>query len=356
MDRLEQLGYDHWFQSHVDNDLGAGHDVARVISVHRDRCAVTKGSGPVGAECSGNLLYSADSPLDLPTTGDWILADFFDDDTHAIIHRVLPRKSLLKRKTPGKRIDFQLIAANIDTAFIMQSADYNLNPRRLERYLAMVHDGGITPVILVSKCDLIAADERHRIDTEISQVAGTVPLISFSNLTGEHIDTIEGFLKPAQTYCLIGSSGVGKTTLLNRLIGSRRFETREVSTRDRKGKHTTASRELVQLKSGAVLIDTPGMRELGNLAIDSGIGETFPEISMYAEQCRFRDCSHDGEAGCAVLAAVHAGELDENRYANYLKLRSESQYHSLSYAEKRKKDKDFGKMVKSVLKSGKRYR
>lgn len=354
MDKLVNIGYGDWFRHQADVGKIAAHEVARVVAVHKDSCLITKGEGEVFAECSGNLLYLSDSPFDLPTTGDWIYADFYDDDSHAIIHGVLPRKTLLKRKTAGKLVDFQLIAANIDVAFIMQSVDYNFNLRRLERYLVMVNENEITPIILLSKCDLVSPDEVGEIKKNIMSVTPHTSVLAFSNLSRENISTIKSSLLPGKTYCLLGSSGVGKTTLLNSIIGSEQFETQAVSKKQSKGRHTTTSRELVQLNNGALVIDTPGMRELGNMSIDAGIDETFSEILELAELCQFRDCSHTNEKGCTILAAIKAGELDEQRYKNYVKMKNESAFHDMSYSEKRKKDKEFGKMVKSVMKSKKK--
>jgi len=354
MDKLENLGYGDWARSQVDLEKIAVHEVARVVSVHKDSYVITKGQGEAFAELSGNLFYTASSPSDLPTTGDWIYADFYDDDSHAIIHGVVPRKTLLKRKTAGKLIEFQLIAANIDVAFIIQSVDSNLNLRRLERYLVMVNESEITPVILLSKCDLKSQDEIEEIKGNILNIAPQTTILAFSNLNGENIDTIKNYLLRTHTYCLLGSSGVGKTTLINSILGSEQFETQPVSKRDSKGRHTTTSRELIQLENGALLIDTPGMRELGNLSVDTGIDETFSEISEMAQRCKFGNCSHTSEKGCAILAAIEEGQLAEQRYSNYMKMKNESEFHEMSYFEKRKKDKDFGKMVKSVLKSKKR--
>ncbi len=351
MDKLESIGYDDWFRGQVDVGKIAAHEVARVVAVHKDRCVITKGDGDVFAEYSGNLLYLSDSPFDLPTTGDWIYADFYDDNSHAIIHGVLPRRTLLKRKTAGKLVDFQLIAANIDVVFIMQSVDYNFNLRRLERYLAMVHENHITPIILLSKCDLVSPDKVEEIKKKIFSISPHTSVLALSNSTRENISAIQSSLLPGKTYCLLGSSGVGKTTLLNSIIGSERFETQAVSKKQSKGRHTTTTRELVQLDNGALLIDTPGMRELGNISINAGIDETFSEILELAEHCQFRDCSHTKEKSCAVLAAINAGELDEQRYKNYVKIKNESAFYDMSYSEKRKKDKEFGKMVKSVMKS-----
>ncbi len=328
----------------------AKHEIARVVSVHKDSFIVTKGHREVIAELSGKLLYTASSSSDLPTTGDWIYVDFYDEDSHAIIHGVLPRKTLLKRKTAGKLVDFQLIAANINVAFIMQSADYNLNLRRLERYLVMVIESGITPVILLSKCDLLSQDEVEKIKEKILSVAPQTTVLAFSNLSGENINSIKSLLLPGHTYCLLGSSGVGKTTLLNSILGSEQFETKPVSRIKSKGRHTTSSRELIQIENGALLIDTPGMRELGNMSVDTGLDETFLEILEFAQHCQFSNCSHTNEKGCAILAAIENGELSEKRYKNYKKMKNEAAFNEMSFSEKRKKDKDFGKMIKSTLK------
>lgn len=351
MDKLESLGYCEWFRTQVDTAMTTIHEVARVVSVHKDSYLVTKGYGDVFAELSGNVLYSASSSTDLPTTGDWVYADFYDEDSLVIIHGVIPRKTLLKRKTAGKKVEFQLIAANIDVAFIIQSVDYNLNLRRLERYLVMVNESKITPVILLSKCDLISQDEVEEITANIVSITPETTVLAFSNLSGKNIDAIKRSLLPGYTYCLLGSSGVGKTTLLNSIIGSEQFETQSVSKKESKGRHTTTSRELIPLENGALVIDTPGMRELGNISVDIGLNETFSEISELAQHCKFGNCSHTTEKGCAILAAIEDGELSEQRLKNFLKMQSESAFYEMSYSEKRKKDKAFGKLIKSTLKS-----
>ena len=351
---LEDIGLNDWFRDQLEADKLAAHELARVISVHKDRYNISNGQAEVFAELAGNLFYTADSPTDLPTTGDWVYADFYDDNTHAIIHGVVPRKTLLKRKAAGKLVDFQLIAANIDIALIIQSADYNFNLRRLERYLVMVSDSDITPVILLSKCDLVPQTEVDEMIESISTIAAQINVMPFSNFNADNIDTIKQSLVAGKTYCLLGSSGVGKTTLLNSILGSDEFETKSVSKKQNKGRHTTTSRELNYLENGAMLIDTPGMRELGNMSVDSGIDETFSEILALSKNCKFNNCSHSNEKGCAVLSAIASGEVSEQRYKNYRKMKNESAFNELSYHEKRKKDKDLGKMINSAVRNKQR--
>ncbi len=354
MSNLESIGYSDWFKSRVDDEKSAAHGVARIVSVHKDSYTVTKGGEDIFAELSGNLLYCAETASDLPTTGDWVYADFYDDDTHAIIYGVFPRKTLLKRKVAGKLVDFQLIAANIDAAFILQSLNDNFNIRRLERYLVMVNESGIEPIILLSKCDLIPKEEVDKIKKKVLDIAPQTTVIEFSNLNRENIDSIIGSLKSGFSYCLLGSSGVGKTTLLNSIIGNEKFETQSVSKIQSKGRHTTTSRQLVRLESGVMIIDTPGMRELGNISVNDGLDETFSEILELSQSCKFGNCSHSNEKGCAILAAIKAGDLSEQRYQNYLKMKKESEFNQMSYLEKREKDKSFGKLIKSTMKNKQR--
>jgi len=354
MNDLESIGYSDWFKSRMDGEKSAVHDVARVASVHKDSYTVTKGGEDIFAELSGNLFYCSESASELPTTGDWVYVDFYDDDTHAIIYSVFPRKTLLKRKVAGKLVDIQLIAANIDVAFIIQSLNDNFNLRRLERYLVMVNESGIEPLILLSKCDLLPEDEVDEIKEKVLGIAPQTAVMEFSNLSRENIDSVARSLKSGYTYCLLGSSGVGKTTLLNSIIGNDKFETQSVSKIQNKGRHTTTSRQLVRLESGSMIIDTPGMRELGSMSVDDGLDKTFSEILELSQSCKFSNCSHTNEKGCAILAAIKAGDLSEQRYQNYLKMKKESEFNQMSYLEKRKKDKNFGKLIKLTMKNKQR--
>ena len=349
-----QEKYFDWARNNLDQSLAAAHDIARVVAVRKNQYVLGNFDSTALAELSGSLLYSVDDGVELPTTGDWVYADFYDADNHAIIHRVLPRKSLLKRKTAGKRVEFQLIAANIDIAFIIQSVGRDFNLRRLERYLVMVNESGILPVILLSKSDSV--DDALVAETmkKIAGIAPGVSVIACSSYSGAGIGAIRASLQAGLSYCLLGSSGVGKTSLLNCLLGEQQFATRELSDKHGKGRHTTTSRELIALENGALIVDTPGMRELGNISVDAGIDSTFADIAELASSCRFADCSHSNEQGCAVLAAVDAGSLPLARMKNYIKMKKESAFNEMSYAEKRKKDKDFGKMVNTIIKNKRR--
>lgn len=336
--------------------LNQAWDIARVVAVDREHYIVANGNQETRAEITGKLMFGAESPLDYPAVGDKVQVQMVDQGSRAIIHDICQRKTILKRKTAGRKISHQLIAANIDTAFIVQSLDADYNLRRLERYMVMVYDGGIQPVLLLSKSDLL---EKQVIDMHLNEIASIFPelqVLVFSNKTGNGLDDIWTRLAPGNAYCLLGSSGVGKTTLLNRLLKNAAFETRTVREKDGKGRHTTTRRQLIRLKNDAMIIDTPGMRELGSLAVDSGLKSAFHEIEQLSTNCRFHDCSHTREKGCAVLSAVAEGIISKKRYQNYLKMTKESMFHEMSYQEKKKKDKQFGKMVKSVMKSKKNRR
>jgi len=346
---LEGLGYSDWYRESLRNSAKSDAQVARIIAVDRDRYMIGSEFGPIPAELTGRLSYCAEIVEDMPCVGDWVLADYYDQNTHAIVHEVLPRKTILRRRSPGARVDYQLIAANVDVAFIVQSCDVDYNLNRLDRYIVMTKDGGIDSILLLTKSDLI---EDSNLESMIEEVRRehSLYVIPLSSTSGAGYDRFQDTLKKGKTYCLIGSSGVGKSTILNRLIGKEEFATNTVREKSAKGRHTTTRRQLVILDNGALFVDTPGMRELGMMGFGVGIDESYADVAAIAERCRFANCTHTTEKGCAVLMGVAEGELTDERFQSYLKLTKESKYYEMTYLEKRKKNKAFG-MVKNYMKS-----
>lgn len=349
---LRDLGFDDWFAGRAAEILQPGQAAARVMAVDRDAFVVADEHGETAATLAGRFRYLAEASTDLPCVGDWVGIERAGPDL-AVIQAVFPRRSFLRRKAPGKAVEFQMIAANIDTAFILQSCQYDFNVRRLDRYLVVCREGGIEPVVLLSKTDLASPLEVEGMIAVIRGAGIEAPLIPISTVNGDGLDQFRGLLDPGKTFCFIGSSGVGKSTLVNRLLGREALDTRAVSATG-EGTHTTSRRQLLLLDDGTMLIDTPGMRELGLLGTGAGLDSSFADIQELARACRFADCAHAEEPGCAVRAAIEAGELDEARYQGYLKLRKENEYHDASYVERRKKDREFGRYVNSVMKHKRR--
>ncbi|MCE1189255.1 MAG: ribosome small subunit-dependent GTPase A [Ignavibacteria bacterium] len=344
-EQITRLGFSQWL---ADNSLPAipkDFTIARVISVNKNSYLISTGTSDMYVELSGKFLFNSDSTLDLPTVGDWITAQIFDNDTFGIIHDILPRKTIIRRKAAGKKIDYQLIAANIDIAIIIQALDSNYNPRRLERYLVMVHESHITPVVFLSKKDLLTPQEVEARVHDIRSMLPDLEVIAFSNSTDSDIAMVRQYFQPQKTYCLLGSSGVGKTTLLNNLLEQESYKTQPIREKDGRGRHTTTRRELTILPGEAIIIDTPGMREFGIMDAEQGLDETFSEIVILAEECRYDNCTHTVETGCAVKAAVESGKIAKERYENYLKMVKESAFYEMSYHERKQRERQFGKMM-----------
>jgi ribosome biogenesis GTPase / thiamine phosphate phosphatase len=281
--------------------------------------------GECWAEPSGKLRGSADVDGEAawPAVGDWVAAEVVGEE-RAILHWVLPRRGVFSRKAPGRRVEQQVIAANVDMAFLVAALNMDFSPRRLERYLAQCWDSGVRPVIVLNKsdaCDDIAA---HAVETE--RVAIGVPVLALSAQTGHGMGELERLLSPGTTIVLLGSSGVGKSTLVNRLLREEKQATRPTREADSKGRHTTTARQLFPLPGGALLMDTPGLREFALWNVNSGITEAFADIEELGRECRFRDCRHQGEPGCAVRAAIESGALDEARVENRKKLEREQEF------------------------------
>ncbi|MFC1543298.1 ribosome small subunit-dependent GTPase A [Candidatus Neomarinimicrobiota bacterium] len=300
--------------------------LGRVITGVRDNYRIITENGEFPARTTGRFMFTTDDSIRLPVTGDWIIAAVLD--SQAIIHDLVPRCTSLIRKSSGKGSGQQVVAANVDTAFIIQSLDRDFNLRRLERYLVMTYDGGVKPVILLSKRDLHEESDIQAYVNEVKSVTHGIPVLAYSAIDNSGVGTIQSLIRPRQTFCLIGSSGVGKSTLINQLLGESRLDTHSVREKDSRGRHTTARRELILLDDSGILIDTPGMRELGISAEESSLETVFPEIDALSEGCRYRDCFHQQEPGCAVRDAVVNGDLSQTRYASYLKLSRELEYNA----------------------------
>jgi ribosome biogenesis GTPase len=347
---LSVLGFGGWFEQHAAALRQPGHSIARVTAVDRDAFLVRDQDGEAYAELAGKFRFAVEAAMDLPCVGDWVCLQCHASGGPALIHGVVSRKTFLRRKCPGKTAGFQMIAANIDVAFIVQACGHDVNLGRLDRYLVMANDGAIEPWVILTKTDLISPEMLNQAITHVRDRLVSTRILALSNTTGAGLHEFRSLLVSGRTYCLLGSSGVGKTTLINRLIGCDALETKAVSGTG-EGVHTTARRQLLVLDNGAMLVDTPGMRELGLLGTSDGLDDTFAQIREYSVRCRFADCTHTEEPGCAVILALKAGALSEDRYQSYLKLKKETDYHDLSYFEKRGKDKSFGRFVKSAKKS-----
>jgi ribosome biogenesis GTPase len=340
---------------------------ARVTAAHKDRwvlsCAAADGRPAVlAAVLSGRLRNGAQSPADLPVVGDWVDAEWADGDTAARIRAVAPRKGLLARKRPGDAehdaVVEQPIAANIDLALLAMAVDDDFSVRRLERYLTLAWDSGAKPVVVLTKTDLAGTDSVPDLASrtvEASAVAFGARILATSALDGRGIPELRDLLKPGLCAILLGSSGVGKSTLLNALAGTDLQAVAEVRDYDGKGRHTTTYRRLVELPWGAYLVDTPGVRELQLWGDEDSLAGSFPDIEALAENCRFDDCAHETEPGCAVVAAVDDGSLDPNRLDSWRRLRRELAYlerktDGTAATAERAKWKSVAKLVKAMYK------
>jgi len=350
---LEQLGWKGIFTEAMAPFYGQGLVPARVIAEHRGLYRVSGTAGEMPAEVTGRLMFVAKERLDYPVVGDWVAAAVSGMGERAVIHHILPRASILARKHAGRAIEGQAIAANIDFIFIVIGLDHNFNLNRVERYLAVVSGSGARPIVVLSKSDLAADAEEKARDVRNRTVDAVV--LAASARTGSGLEVLRDLLKGGRTGCFIGSSGVGKSSLINRLAGSELLRTAEVREADSKGRHTTSHRELFVLDSGGIVIDTPGMRELGLWGPGEGIERAFADIEELAGGCAFRDCTHRIEPDCAVRAAVDAGALELARLESFLKLGREQEYleartDRFKQQEKKAHDKTLSKAVKDVYK------
>ncbi|MBS4206856.1 ribosome small subunit-dependent GTPase A [Bacillus sp. FJAT-50079] len=328
---LNKLGWGRFFEAEFESYTHKGFTVGRVALEHKRMYRVITEHGEVLAEVSGKFRFNAAGPSEYPAVGDWVVLTVREDEGRATIHHIINRKSKFSRNVAGNRTEEQIVAANVDTVFIVVALNADFNVRRMERYILTAWESGANPVIVLSKADLCHEIEERVKETE--SVAMGVPIHVVSVEQNFGLESLSAYIEQGKTVALLGSSGVGKSTLVNAFIGTEKLKTGHIRKDDDKGRHTTTHRELIVLEQGGILIDTPGMRELQLWEADTGLSQGFADIEELASQCKFRDCLHHGEPGCAIQQAIEEGTIGVERYQSYVKLQKE-----LSYIE-RKEDK-----------------
>lgn len=352
--KLEDIGFSDFFKKNRELSNDDNLSPARVISEHKEMYILKNEVSEFSAKITGKMIFEATSREDYPAVGDWVLITSLDKE-QAVIHEILPRKTILKRKAVGKP-DIQVIASNIDVVFIVESPDRDYSLNRFERYISLTKAENIKPIIILNKIDLISKSDLQTKVSEIEDRFKDIIIYSTSTVTKMGIVNLEKEIKKRLTYCFIGSSGVGKSSIINTVIGRNLNKTGEISTSSNRGKHVTTHRELFVLENGGLLIDNPGMREVGLTVSNTGIKDTYTEILDLSENCRFSNCTHVHEPGCAVLEAIKSGELDNDRYENYMKLVKENENNTLTKLGKREKDRRFGKFTNQAKKQPKKLK
>jgi ribosome biogenesis GTPase len=348
------LGWSPFFENQLASSDRSRYSVGRILEERKNCYALLTEDGyEVLASLAGKLQHEASGRGQLPAVGDWVCASVRSQERRATIHRLLDRRTKISRNGAGSVTDEQVLAANVDTVFLVNSLNQDLNPRRIERYLALVLESGARPVVILTKADL--CEHQKEAVAEIERVAPFVPAHVVSALDGTGLNSLSAYLGPGQTSVLLGSSGVGKSTLVNRILGEERQEVRDVRSHDDRGRHTTTSRQLLFLPTGGMIIDTPGLREVQLWVADDGLGQTFREVEEAAALCRFTNCGHHaGTPGCGVQAAIENGSLLPDRVASWLKVGREIDY--LARRQDKKAQSEWKKRWKAIaLADKKRY-
>lgn len=347
----EELVKKGFSQAHLrhalENNISA-QAIARIVSSSHEVFKILTAESHCQAKLSGKLRFNAESALDIPVTGDWVEIVRLPDE-EALIKSVFPRSSFLARSAVGRR-DQQILAANIDTAIVVMAAGRDFNLSRTDRYLALIQDQGILPVIFINKADLVSEDELKSMERELYRRHPTITLFTGCAINGQGLSELVDSISAGQSFCVVGSSGVGKSSLINFIVSAEVEKVSEIGHGTGRGRHTTTTGCLHLTRQGAILIDTPGLREVGMTDAENGINATFSEIEELTSNCRFTDCTHDSEPGCAVQEALVQGIISEEKLLSYLKLKREASRFGQTIAEKRRKDKGFGKMVRQVKK------
>ncbi len=350
--KIEDLGFNDLFKT--ENPNFNDYSPARVISEVKGAYIVKDTEGDFFAKVTGKHIFEAKNREDYPAVGDWVMIDKSDNE-HAVIKSILPRQSIIKRRFGdknkiGEKKSTQVIATNIDVGFIIESIDRDYSLNRFERYFSILKEGGVKPVIILNKTDLLSNEEKISRLKELKERFPDTDIIFTNIVNVDGSKELENYIKKGKTYCFLGSSGVGKSSLINKLIGREIIKTGDISSCSDRGKHTTTSRQMYFLENGGIVIDNPGVREVGILNTEKEIEDIFIKFNSFKNKCKYSNCTHTHEPGCVILEAKQVGEIKEDEYINYINLKKEAEYCNMNDSQKRQKNKAFGKFIKKAKK------